>query len=302
MSRRRWVSGTVAALVLASAGCTACETKCYERAVEHAPECTLPHAARAQVYVYMIHGLTPPTDTGLEALRLKLSEFGFAKTAEAEFAAAPLAALEIKRTRKCEPDARFVLLGYDVGGVAAAALARDLSAKGVPIDALVLLDPVACGAAGGVRTLLVTSGSASPAVPAAEHVAVPDAGHFTLPAHPATVAAITALLTDVAERNYRDPGDPIPYWSYKYAPEMRYVPRGNTAPEWNFLGDTTETPPALAPPAAAPTMRSPYLKTPAPAPSTPASPLGPPTPLAPTAPTVPAPPAAASTGRGVGNW
>jgi pimeloyl-ACP methyl ester carboxylesterase len=205
----------------------------------------------------MVHGITPTTESGLESLREKLSESGFAKIGVAELASAPLIALEIKRNLKCDPDARFVLLGYDLGAAAALWLARDLLGSGVPVEAVILLDPIACGDTGGVPTLRISSaasaGSATPfearfnsAVPLTHaSLVVPDANHFKLPAHPQTVAAISALLKGIAVNHYHEPGDPIPYWTYEHAPEMHIAPRGEAPPEWNFLADSTETPPAI---------------------------------------------------------
>jgi hypothetical protein len=248
MGGQRWVPGAVAAVVFASTGCVSCADKCYRKGIENAAECEQTAACRKHLYVYMIHGVTPSTDCGLEALQYKLSACGFAKIGVGECASAPLLYFEIKHTLKCDPDARFVLVGYDFGAAAAVCLARELGAKGVPVEALVLLDPLACGAP-GVRTLVITSGTTTTSVPCTEHVVVSDAGHFKLPAHPRTAEAITDLLKDVAVRTYQDPGDPIPYWSYKHAPEMHTAPLAPGAPDWNFLADTSEIPPGINPPA-----------------------------------------------------
>jgi hypothetical protein len=270
MSGPRWAIGAFAATFVACTGCVSCDDKCYRKALENSAACEMPLQSRTQLYVYMIHGVTPTTDDGLEALRMKLCERGFAKSAVSELACAPLIACEIKKTLKCEPEAKFVLLGYDVGSAAAVSLARELTAKGVPVEAVVLLDPVGCQEASGVRTLVISNGSAkdtgrasrrkpSPVSSAANdlvsHVVVSDAGHFKLPAHPGTVEAVTDLLTDIAARNYQDPGDSVTSWSYQHAPEMHRPAGGTHAPEWNFLADTGETPAGINPSVAAPLVR-----------------------------------------------
>jgi hypothetical protein len=189
----------------------------------------------------MVHGLTPSTDCGLSALRTKLAESGFAKIGLGELGSELCIELEIKKIRTCEPEARFVLLGYDVGGASAVLLARNLTSKRVPVDAVVLLDPLACGRGAGVRTLLVTSGQTTSTTPYTDRLVVSDASHLNLPAHPATVAVITELLKDIATQHYQAPGDPVPAWSYPLAPEMQPV-EGPKWDEWDILADLPGSP------------------------------------------------------------
>lgn len=237
MNGQRWVIAAVVATVLANAGCVSCCHKSYQQALTHGAECDLPTPCRNQVYVFMVHGLTPSTDCGLETLRTKLAENGFAKVGIGETTSALTIECEIKHIRKCEPDAKFVLVGYDLGAAAAVCIARDLCKKDIPVGALVLLDPVACGEASGIPTLLVTSGKCSSTAAHTNRVSVPEASHFGLPAHPVTVATITELLKDVATAGYQEPGDPVPAWSYKHAPEMHRAVTGRWSEAWDFLSD-----------------------------------------------------------------
>ena len=244
MTAKSWGIAAVLATVLANAGCVSCCHKSYQKALERGAECDIPTPCRNQVYVFMIHGVTPTTDCGLSALRVKLAEGGFAKVGVGELASALEIVCEVKKIRACEPDARFVFVGYDVGGAAAVCLARDLGKKGVPVDAVVVLDPSACGEPSGVRTLLVTSGKTTSTVAHSEHVVVPEASHFRLPAHPTTVAAITELLKDVATHNWQPTGDPVPEWSYPHAPEMQPT-AARSGDEWDFLSDRPGPVPAI---------------------------------------------------------
>jgi hypothetical protein len=233
--------------VLANAGCVSCCDKSYKTAREHGPECDLPLPCRNQVYVFMIHGCTPTCDGGLETLRQRLAESGFAKVGVGEFASAPCIHCEIMKIHKCEPDAKFVLLGYDFGAAAAECLGRELSDKGVPIEGIVLLDPLACGQPCGGRRLLVTSGTTLSTAPYTDRLVVSDANHYKLPAHPRTAAAIIEMLKDIAARDCEDAGDPVPLWTYPHAPEMHTGSTAPIGPEWKFLADTTEIPEALNP-------------------------------------------------------
>jgi hypothetical protein len=129
MRGKRWVVVAILAIASANTGCVTCCHKGYEKTLEHGPECELPGPCRNQVYVFLINGLTPPTHNGLNALRMKLSENGFAKVGIADLAGGLCVEHEIKKIRACEPDAKFVLVGYDVGASVAVCIARDLTSK-----------------------------------------------------------------------------------------------------------------------------------------------------------------------------
>lgn len=245
MNARHWAICTILATVLANTGCITPCHKGYEQALKHGAECDLPVACRGQVYVFMMHGLTPTTHCGLNSLRLKLAENGFAKIGMGELCHANWVKTEIDTIRACEPEARFVLVGYDLGGGAAVSVARELQAKGIAVEAVVLLDPLGCPKETcGVPTLLITSGKTSVRTPHSSRIVVPDSTHFSLPAHATTVAAITDLLREIAAHNCAPETETITEWSYPHAPEMRATPSAtNTknASQWNFLADRPNT-------------------------------------------------------------
>jgi hypothetical protein len=262
MNGKLWVAGAVLAIVLANTGCVSCCSKSYGKAWNCAPDCELPTHCRGNVYVFMVHGATPSTDCGLEALRAKLAECGFPKVGVGELAAAPCVWWEIKKIAKCEPDARFVLLGYDLGAPAAVCVARDLASKNIPVEAVVLLDPVGCGETRDLRTIVVASGSASySTLPCMPRMTVYEANHFQLPAHPKTVAVVCGLLQEIAARDCKPGEDEIQEWNYPHAPEIHPLPmpRGD---DWDILADTgtplpintraTGTTPPVATPTATP--------------------------------------------------
>jgi pimeloyl-ACP methyl ester carboxylesterase len=246
MTRQVGLIGAVLATVLANTGCVSYCHRAHQAAWDRGADHELPAPCRGQVYVFMVHGFTPTSSCGLDGLRHKLAESGFAKVGVAELAGALCVPKEIEKIRKCEPDARFVLIGYDLGGAAAVCVARDLSKKGVPVEAVVLLDPVKCGEPCGLRTLLVTSGTTVSSVPHTERLVVPDATHAKLPAHPLTAGAIVELLKEIATRDFVEAGDTVPEWSYKHAPEMRPTAAGKGGADWDFLADKPGTPDALA--------------------------------------------------------
>ncbi len=241
MKQRMWAVGAVLAILSANTGCVSCCSKSYATARDCAPDCALPAASRSNVYVFMVHGLTPTTGSGLETLREKLAECGFAKVGIGELAMASCMWWEIKQIARYEPEARFVLLGYDLGAPAAVCVARDLASRNIPVEAVVLLDPVGCGATHDIRTIIVASGSASySSLPYMPRMVVSEANHFQLPSHPKTVAAVAGLLEEIASRNCPAPGESIEEWSYPPAPEMHPLPmpRGD---EWDILSGGMDT-------------------------------------------------------------
>ena len=247
MSARYWAIGAVLASVLANTGCVTNCHQGYEMTLKHGPYYDTSTPCRNRVHVFTLHGLTPSTDSGLNTLRLKLGENGFAKVGMAELCSAHWVKNEIERIRLHDPDARFVLVGYDLGGAVAVSLTRDLTAKGVPVDALILLNPLCCSAEPcGVNTLLIKSAKATSCVPHSAKVVVPDASHFGLPAHPATVTAVTELLREIALQHSPPPAEEIPEWSYQYAPESRRVPAKQLRSDWDFLADKPGTTRAIA--------------------------------------------------------
>jgi hypothetical protein len=244
MNHKTWIAGAVLGIVLANTGCVSCCSKSYAKAWTNGAECELPSDCRSNVYVFMVDGVTPTINCGLGTLREKLAECGFAKIGLGDIASIPCIAFEIKRLSRCEPDARFVLVGYDFGGAAAVCLSRELSAKGIPIEAVVLLDPLGCSGSSGTHALLITSGKATSSALFSSRVVVPEANHFNLPTHPATVNAICDLLKEIAIRNYQ-PGELLlPEWQYPHAPAMRPIPVEQGGP-WDFLADNGSTPPPI---------------------------------------------------------
>jgi hypothetical protein len=238
MSGKLWSLLLAVAISAANAGCVSCDHAAHKIALNAGPVCDLPTCERQKVYVFLLNGLTPTGSCGLEGLRDKLAEHGFPKVGCGQVFHAGWVADEMKRVLADNPDARFVLLGYDLGGGVAAKLAAQSVQSGLPVDAVVLLDPIGKAALTptGVRTLLITSGSGRSPVPHNESVIIPDAGHFKLPTHPQTLAVVCNLLHEIAAKQMRPEIETFPHWSYEHAPEPRITPIPGT-PEWNVLTD-----------------------------------------------------------------
>jgi hypothetical protein len=233
---------TLAALLgigslLAAGGCTSCGHDSCPKAVDAGPFCPVPNCDRKHVYTFLINGLTP--SPCLDELRLKIAERGFEKVGYGELCHTWWLWNEMKRIHNCDPEARFVLVGYGFGSKAAVGLARDASAAGWPVDAVVLLDPAGVKEWDGVaeRTLVIRSGQPVATDETGRCVRVPG-GHFTLPKQPETVDALAVVLAETASRVEHVPFDDVPMFWHPDAPAPRdfTLPEG-TPNEWRFLHD-----------------------------------------------------------------
>ena len=245
MTGKQWLVAAGLGILLTAGGCGTCGHHVCKIAREAGPNCAVPLCDRQHVYVFMINGLTPYGSSGLEGLRDKLAESGFTKVYCGQLSHTVWFGTEMRRLHAEEPEARFVLVGHDVGGTAAARLAADAVEDGLPVDALVMLDPMgskppAVGCS--VRTLLICSGTANSPLPHTERIAVPDAGHFTLPAHPQTVAAVCGVLGEVARKvEHPEVLDINPLPTYPHAPPVRAMTSPASDREWGFLLDQVGT-------------------------------------------------------------
>lgn len=237
--QRRRLAAAVLSLVLPAAGCFTCGHAVCRPGLEAGPDCPVPLADRQAVYAVFVNGFAVNGPAGMAGLRAELAALGFTKIYAGEACHGPVLAAEVGRVHRDDPAARFVVVGYSLGGPVAANLAEGVAAAGVPVDALVLLDPVGVRSTQvpGVRTLVVRSGGPAGAVEHAEVVYVPTAGHYTLPAHPRTVQAVSQMMAESAARVEHPPAVARVEAEFADAPPARRPtpPEAAADPEWLFL-------------------------------------------------------------------
>jgi hypothetical protein len=261
MTGKQWLgaAGVVVLLVGSGSGCVTCCHQACKPVLDAGPTCELPIGNRQRAYAVLVNGMTPTCGAGLDGLRDKLAAQGFPKVYYGQLCHALWLAQEMRRVHKDEPDARFVVVGQDVGAPIAARIARDAIDDGLAVDALVLLDPSGNQDRVGfrLRTIVVSSGTGNTGVPHAETLVVPDAGHFTLPTHPVTVELMGDLMNETAGRVPTLLPVPVTEWAYEFAPPARGTPAPGPEddPAWHFLLDlpgpkTTPLLPDAAPPVA----------------------------------------------------
>lgn len=260
MTGKRWAVLGLCVALLGSVGCACCSPGVCRRSVEAGPDCPVPLDARRHVYVFMVDSLVPGGSSGVDGLRDGLAAQGFMKVATGQVPHALWMRGEIRRIHADDPAARFVLVGFDVGGPVAERLAADAIAAGVPVDGVVLLDPRGSGdrTGGTLPRLAIFSGAMIEPGSTPNGAVIPEARHAALPSHPEAVASVGRFLTDVAARV--EPGAVLPTTepAFEHAPPPRAVsaPGPDAPAEWNFLLDVPGThAEPLAPVSAPPAVR-----------------------------------------------
>jgi hypothetical protein len=222
---------------LFAAGCISCGHDSCKLSEDAGPLCPVPVCDRRHVYTFLINGLAP--NECLDQLRLNIAERGFEKVGKMELCHTWWLWSEMKRIQRCEPEARFVLVGYGFGAASAVGLARDASRESVTVDAVVLLDPAGVKDWSGCaeRVVVIRAGQPMATDESGRCTRVPG-GHISLPKQPQTADAIAAVLAETAARVEHPPFDEVPYFQHPDAPAPRddRLPPG--APEeWRFLHD-----------------------------------------------------------------
>ncbi len=237
------LSGVAAAL--GTVGCVRnCHTHPYQclRPIE---EVAVIAPARAKVYVFLMNGADVFDVGTLKELECSIVSAGFPKVYYAQRLDQEWYYRELHRLRRDDPDNRFVLVGQGTAADQLQQLACRVTADGIPLDAVVFLDPVGAKAnltddsAYPVTVLRSRLWPASRALSTVSTVKIPEVGHAHLPTHPATVSELISLLTESARRVpiIRKPIDCIPLTD-----EPKPIPRPNEPkeippipPEWQGL-------------------------------------------------------------------
>lgn len=264
MTGQRWLLASVAAMVLASSGCMTCCHDGYHLAREVGPECELPTCQRNDVYVFAISSLNPISMVALDGLREQLNRQGFAKVSTGQTIHSGWMAREMRRIRNTEPEAVFVIVGFESGRASAVALADRVAAEGIPVSGVVVIGTEGAVPASkqGLRVLALGKvedlASAS-----AEAAPVENVASYGLATDARTVEAVGNLLKEIASTM------PVPVvteaaeWSYPHAPPMRETGDPARDPEWSFLFDqyaAATQRPAAPTPAAQPTLTTHILQ------------------------------------------
>lgn len=213
-----WIRNSVMAAILAGgAGCVNFNHTAYHSALRTPNAAPVAPPARSQVHVFLMNGLDVVETGRIHQLRDQLVCAGFAKVYITQRADQEWYAREMRRLAVDEPDARLVLVGYGAAAAPVYNLAYAASRDGLPVDGIVLLDPV--GLNGDLTTGLKTHSvmirshhwRGSIGLTAREEIEVRGVGHNSLPTSAVAVDAIIRVLTASAANVHVEPPDALPF-------------------------------------------------------------------------------------------
>ena len=219
--------------LLTSFGCTTCPHRAAFDAL--GTECdeltTVPQ--RSHVVAILVGPETVFDLGGVGTFSRKLNEAGFSRIYRGGILHANWLSREAQRTYEDDPETRFVVIGYDFACRTARNLAVDLSQTGLPVDAVVLLDPLAVDSnrslpANVELTIVRSHGWTGNPVPDAVESIVPGVGHYDLLASPETLGTVVAAISTVAQRvavteSASDPARPVHLgveWDFVLGPSL----------------------------------------------------------------------------------
>jgi hypothetical protein len=191
--------------ILASLGCTTCRHRAAFDALSTEADELCTYGQRNHVVAVLVGPETVFDLGGVGTFSKSLNEAGFARIYRGGILHTNWLSREVQRTYEDDPETRFVVIGYDLGCRAARNLAVDLSNSGVPVDAVVLLDPLAVDSNRALPTntevtVVRSHGWTGNPVPDALESIVPGVGHYDLLASPETLGTVVTAMSTVAQR------------------------------------------------------------------------------------------------------
>jgi len=188
------------AFALLAFGCVRFHEASYEDCRRPVERCASVVAARARVNVFLMHGGNPTHSSGMFELEHAIIEAGFSKTYTAQRFDRAWFRKEIHRLYREESTNRFLLVGHGAAAVEQYRLAMKLQEDGIPIDGLVVLDPLglwyeeACNPNFPIRVIRSHEWTGSIGTISAETIEVANIGRWSLLRHPTTIATIVEML------------------------------------------------------------------------------------------------------------
>src|SRR5438128_10566997 len=97
----------------------------------------VPGDCREHVHIFLLHGLDPLDCANLSGLRDYLVDLGFKNTHYGQCFSGCWFKDKIAEADRCDPEARFAVIGFCVGARAAQSIAERLTEETVPVHLLI---------------------------------------------------------------------------------------------------------------------------------------------------------------------
>lgn len=235
------VLGTL--LNLANTGCVSCHYKAQPQYLEACHSSPVPAPLRNHVYLFIMNGSDIFDCAGLTTLRDKVCAAGFPKVYYAQRADRQWYEAEIRRVYLNDPAARFIILGMGTATDHLIPLATGAAEDGLPIDGLILLDPIGTtiGTSSSVPVTVIKSRGWSAHAENTTEMMLSEVSHLGLPTSTPVLETVIGQMIASAHRVGPIEGPRIPTvpLSDKPAPLPRpreIVPNESAEPDtWDFL-------------------------------------------------------------------
>jgi hypothetical protein len=246
-----WIAG-IAAVLVAASGCMTCGHSGYQYAREAGPECELPVCQRNGVYVFAMSSLNPVSVVALDGLREQLNRQGFAKVATGQTIHSGWMHREMRRIHDAEPEAQFIVIGFESAAPAAVRLAERSAAEGLAVGGVVVINSSSMPPPQSSTVRVLAIGAWEDTAQGVEAESAPNVATYGLATDTRTVEAVGRLMNEVAQIVPIPSTTDVAEWSYPHAPPMREQGDPALAPEWSFLFDqyaaSAPRPPVVNPP------------------------------------------------------
>lgn len=194
----RWI-WILVAIALGLPGCTTCNHRAGDIALESDRCPDVDPGQRVHVYAVVVKGFDPLDLAGTESLIASLVDAGFPKVYRIENHHTSFVEREVQQILSDRPDARFVVIGSGTGAGLARQLVGRVSSLGGAVDALIEVAPVHprfLGASYAIpesirHQIIMRNGNTYPAAGVAtEYRIVSDLGIWSPCVHPEVTATI----------------------------------------------------------------------------------------------------------------
>lgn len=244
MTGQRTLAMAILGVLVAATGCVTCRHNGFAESMSACGTTPVPCPIRQEVYVFALNGADVCDICGLATLRDRLCVLGFPKVYVSSLPDYGWFQREVWRIHCSDPNARFVFVGVGVSAKCMMSMGSNLAREGVPVDAVVFLDPIGVSANVSVgapfRTVAIRSAKwPGTGLIAGENFENPNTSHFGLPGHEQTAAVINGILVDSAANVGPLEGPPVPMLPLYDSPlptprPMEAMPVASRD-EWDFL-------------------------------------------------------------------
>jgi hypothetical protein len=238
MARRIWLLWGALAITTTASGCITQGYEGLKLAYDAGINSEIPVNRRNLVYIFVLGG-DNPFDSGIDGFRRGLNAQGYGKVATAPSIYYWWMADEMKRIHKENPNAVFVIAGLDSSASLAQKLSDKVSAEGVPVDGLVIVDPSGKTPSPrrGLRTIMVSTGFGITSNVDVESLVITTPGEHGLSGDQRTIVGVAQLLDEIALQNALPGKEEASAWVYPFAVESPFSVNPKPDSEWSFMFD-----------------------------------------------------------------